>query len=51
MCRKKRNIFEYDYVGDATDNDAQELIAFVKELNNDVMEWLRKNHPQLLSND
>jgi hypothetical protein len=50
VCRKKRNIVEYDYVGGATDDDAQELILFVKELQNDVVEWLRKNHPQLLSN-
>jgi hypothetical protein len=50
VCRKKRNIVEYDYVGGATDDDAQELILFVKELQNDVVAWLRKNHPQLLSN-
>ena len=47
-CRKKRNIVEYDYVGGATEDDARELITFVKELREDVVEWLRKNHPQLL---
>jgi len=47
-CRKKRNIVEYDYVGGATNDDAIELITFAKELHRDVVEWLRKNHPQLL---
>ncbi len=42
MCRKKRNIVEYDYVGGATDDDVR-LIIFVKELQNDVVDWLRKN--------
>jgi hypothetical protein len=35
-------------VGGATEDDARELITFVKELREDVVEWLRKNHPQLL---
>jgi len=47
-CRKKRNIVEYDYVGGATKDDVKELITFAKELRKDVVEWLRKNHPQLL---
>jgi len=48
-CRKKRNIVEYDYVGGATDDDAEELIAFCKDFREDVLDWLRKNHPHLLS--
>ena len=47
-CRKKRNIVEYDYVGGATEDDAKELITFVKELRENVIDWLRANHPQLL---
>jgi len=47
-CRKKRNIVEYDYVGGATEDDVKELITFIIELRKDVVEWLRKNHPQLL---
>ena len=31
-CRSKRNIVEYDYVGGATDDDADELIEYGKEL-------------------
>lgn len=39
-CRIKRNIVEYDYVGGATDKDADELINFVKELKIEVEKWL-----------
>lgn len=46
-CRSKRNIVEYDYVGAVTGNDADELIDFVKELKSDVLDWLKKNHPEL----
>ena len=47
-CRSKRNIVEYDYVGGATDDDADELIDYAKELRDDVMAWLKKAHPGLL---
>lgn len=46
-CRKKRNTVEYDTAGDATEQDASELIAFCKELRRDVRSWLKKNHPEL----
>ena len=41
---------EYDYVGGATDDDADELIMFVKNFRQDVVEWLRNNYPHLLKN-
>jgi len=47
-CRKKRNIVEYDYVGGASESDADELIVFVKEFRDEVISWLKKNHPELL---
>jgi uncharacterized protein (UPF0332 family) len=47
-CRKKRNIMEYDYVGGASESDADELIGFVKEFKDEVIAWLKKNHPELL---
>ena len=47
-CRSKRNIVEYDYVGGATDDDADELIEYGKELRDDVMACLKKAHPSLL---
>jgi len=49
-CRIKRNVVEYDYVGGATENDANELIGFATDLRENVMFWLKKNYPQLLSN-
>jgi hypothetical protein len=47
-CRKKRNIVEYDYVGGATGDEASELAAFVVELREMVLDWLKENHSQLL---
>ena len=47
-CRAKRNIVEYDYVGGVTGHDADELIEFVKDLKADVLDWLNKNHPELV---
>jgi len=47
-CRKKRNIVEYDEVGGASESDADELIGFVKEFKDEVIAWVKKNHPELL---
>ena len=47
-CRKKRNIVECDDVGGASESDADELIGFVKEFKDEVIAWLKKNHPELL---
>jgi hypothetical protein len=46
-CRAKRNLVEYDRVGGVTDQDADELIGFVRELKEEVISWLKKNHPSL----
>ena len=48
-CRTKRNTVEYDSVGGATLENADELIAFARELKKSVIEWLRTTHPQLLA--
>ncbi len=47
-CRSKRNTVEYDYVGAVTQDDVRELIGFVKELKNSVLDWLKENHPELI---
>ena len=47
-CRKKRNIVEYDYAGGATDANADELILFVKDLQEEVHAWLTEHHPNLI---
>jgi hypothetical protein len=47
-CRKKRNIVEYDFAGGATSEDVEELIEFVQSLRRSVLEWMEKNHPDLM---
>lgn len=47
-CRMKRNTLEYDRIGGATGDDVDELLAFTKELRNQVLEWLRRNRPELV---
>jgi len=47
-CRAKRNMVEYDSVGGATDKEADELIDFVENLKEDVINWLKINHPEFL---
>jgi hypothetical protein len=48
-CRGKRNTAEYDMAGAVTMADTVELIAFAKELKQDVLAWLRREHPEFLS--
>jgi hypothetical protein len=47
-CRNKRNVVEYDYVGGVSEDDVDELIGFVKELREKVIQWLKANHPKFL---
>jgi hypothetical protein len=47
-CRVKRNKVEYDYVGGATDQDADELLRFTEDLRTEVLEWLSAEHPEFL---
>jgi hypothetical protein len=47
-CRRKRNIVEYNHVGGATENEALELAAYVLELRERVLDWLKQFHPQFL---
>lgn len=47
-CRSKRNTVEYDYVGAATEQDADELIEFAFEMKKDVLVWLKEHHPKLI---
>ena len=48
-CRTKRNTVEYDCVGGAPSADADELMDFIQTLESDVISWLKKDHPELLS--
>lgn len=47
-CRTKRNTAEYEMAGVATEKDASELVDSVKELREDVLEWLKKHHAELM---
>jgi hypothetical protein len=47
-CRRKRNVVEYDRVGDASDADARELLDFSGDFRRAVTAWLQQNHPDLL---
>jgi hypothetical protein len=38
---------EYDYIEGVTENDANELIDFVKDLKDEVERWLEREHPEL----
>ena len=46
-CRVKRNHVEYDYVEGASATEAEELLAFVRELRNEVLARLRERYPTL----
>ena len=46
-CRSKRNTAEYDAPGQVSAKEAGELAAFARELREEVIVWLGKNHPQL----
>jgi hypothetical protein len=48
VCRRKRNITEYDRAGSATTEDASELVVFAKELRTEVLAWLKQHHPDLV---
>jgi hypothetical protein len=48
-CRTKRNIGTYDRGGQISQNEAEELIAEVKQFQFMIEEWLRINHPDLKS--
>ncbi len=47
-CRVKRNTAEYDIAGVTSRLEADELIAFTKELRTEVVEWLKATHSDLL---
>jgi len=47
-CRNKRNVVEYDYVGGVTEEDVTELIGYVNELHDEVLQWLNEHHAEFL---
>lgn len=47
-CRRKRNVSEYDATGTISEKEMNDLLALVLNFKNQVEEWLRKNHPDLI---
>lgn len=47
-CRSKRNIVEYDRIGAVSGAELVDLVELVKELQEEVLQWLRERHPELL---
>ena len=46
--RKKRNVTGYERIGLVSDADADAMRALAVRLRDDVLEWLKKNHSDLL---
>ena len=47
-CRAKRHQLQYDRAGEVSERDLHELIESVESFTEQVKEWLRTNHPDLL---
>jgi hypothetical protein len=47
--RAKRNLGEYTRAGGVTSNEADELLEFAVEFREEIIEWFKKNHPDLLN--
>jgi len=46
--RQKRNISDYEMIGMVSEQEMTEMIALAQELRDMVIEWLKKNHPELI---
>ena len=47
-CRAKRHRVQYDRAGEVSERDLHELIESIESFTEQVKEWLRTNHPDLL---
>jgi hypothetical protein len=47
-CRRKRNVSEYDAAGTISEKEVSDLLDLVIDLKNQVKEWLKDNHPDLI---
>jgi uncharacterized protein (UPF0332 family) len=46
--RQKRNISDYEMTGMVSEQEVREMIALARELHTMVVQWLKKNHPELI---
>jgi uncharacterized protein (UPF0332 family) len=47
-CRSKRNITDYIHAGGISKNEAKELILEAENFLKVIINWLKKNHPDLI---
>jgi hypothetical protein len=47
--RKKRNIDAYERAGAVSDGEALEMRELARTVRDDVVKWLKSNHPDLLA--
>jgi hypothetical protein len=47
--RKKRNIADYERAGVVSDGEAKEMRQLAVRIRDEVVTWLRRHHPALLS--
>lgn len=48
-CRMRRNTADYDRAGTISETEADEILTQAEAFRGDVLDWLQKNHPALLS--
>ena len=46
--RQKRNISDYEMTGMVSEQEVKEMIALAQELHTMVVQWLKKNRPELI---
>jgi len=49
--RRKRNISDYEHTGLVSEQEAQEMVELAVQLRQQVQEWIRNSHPELISID
>lgn len=49
-CSNMRNLIEYERAGVVSANDARELYQTAGELRENVLDWLKREHPELVPN-
>jgi hypothetical protein len=47
--RQKRNIADYERIGMASKPEVSEMLDLAKKLRLDLTDWLKNNHPELIS--
>jgi hypothetical protein len=47
VCRRKRNVIDYDHASVATHTEAEEILAETQDFVQLVEHWIATNHPKL----